>query len=182
MSDSIGDATKSTGSEFSFSWGAVSIQVSGSDDLVREGFVLLREEILPKLTGKAAQAEIEGATTAQGEEETPEPAAKEEQDRSDAPTPADFLDFKKPKTAHETATVLGYYLKTYRGAEDFTVGQMEALINEAHKPMKNMQNAIWNAGRKNFGWIKRVAGKKNHYYLTPAGENYVKTQLPKKGK
>lgn len=192
MNDTQYDSADFPTSSFSFSWGTVSIHVSGDVALVREGFALLKEEVLPKLTA-APRVEEQPATPAASEAPTSappvgrttgaaEPSPAGPTDAAEPPAPSAFLDFKSPKTAQETAAVLAYYLKTYRDANDFTVGQMEALINEAHRPMKNMQNAIWNAGRKDYGWIKRVAGKKGNYYLTAAGENYVKTQLPKKAK
>jgi hypothetical protein len=165
-------------SSFTFEWGAVRLELSGGEELIREAFTLLRQEIMPKLGSAPSRADTETPSSPNRE---PNVEVVEETTRGSSgdPSPAEFYRQKKPKTDQERATVLSFYLKEYRGITEFTVSDLERLYNEAHAPIKNVQNAVWNSGRKGTGWIKVVPGKRSVYSLTPAGESYVRTQLPK---
>jgi hypothetical protein len=168
-------------SSFSFRWGGVSVELSGAADLVREGITLVRDEIIPKLSSEAPSNPPPPSPASP--QAAPAASPPIQQSAADAGEPTvsaeDFFKSKQPKTEQEKAVVLACWAKTYQGLTEFTVEQMEKLHNQAHAPFKNVKNAIYNAGRKDFGWISVVPGKRNIYYLTPAGENYVKTKLPK---
>lgn len=165
---------------FSFQWGALKVKVSGDSTIVRDAFTLLREDILPKLHSDDLKAAVQSAESTLGAAEKNSEAGGVQSRASDTvPSIADFVASKKPQSEHEKAAVLAYYAKVYRNIAEFSVDDLESLYNEAHIPIKNVKNSIHNAGKKDRGWIKPVKGKRKVYYLTAAGENYVKTQMPK---
>lgn len=166
-------------SSFTFEWGTVRLELSGREELIREAFALLREEIMPSI-GSAATRAVDGERRSDTRVSDGATSNRDTSSHSgSALSPAQLCQEKKPKTEQEKATVLAFYLKEYRNVTEFTVPELEGLFNEAHVPIKNVQNAVWNAGRKSAGWIKVVPGKRNVYHLTAAGESYVRTQLPK---
>jgi hypothetical protein len=164
---------------FEFSWRGLTFSISGDADLVREGFELLRLDVLPQVQGGGEVEDFEPEPAA-GQSAPPATPTEAEKLESGAQSPREYFDAKQPKSEQEKAVVLATYAKLYRNAQEFTVADLEGLHNEAHVPIKNVQNAIYNAGRKDYGWIKRVSGKRNVYQITAAGESFVKTQLPKK--
>ena len=163
--------------QFVFAWGVARVEVVGSEELVREGFALVREEVLPRRDAAAQQAtdlELEPATAA-GSSET---AASGGEGASESVE--DFYKQKGPKTAQERVVVFAAFARRRRALSEFGVADLQALYNEAHVPMDQVQNAIYNAARKSVGWLRRVEGRRNTYQVTPAGENYVDTKLPSK--
>lgn len=165
-------------SEFSFELAGIRLAVSGSETLIREIVQLLQTEILPSV--KQGGIQEAGNRSADADEAPVEDEVIEERRTSGAtPSPKAYFDEKQPKTEQEKAAVFACFLKLYRNKTEFTVQDLEKLHNEAHVPIKNVQNAIWNAGKKDRGWIRSVSGKRQVYHLTAAGENYVKTQLPR---
>lgn len=157
-----------TPSSFRFQWGNINLEVEGDDALVQQGFELVKDELLDRIGEAPSSDEVAEAMTGGDERDT------EVDDQ--LPTPAEYTEGKQPSNNMERAAVLAHYAQKYRNQDTITADQLERLINEAHIPMFSASDALYNASRSDRGWTERVAT--GTYELTPAGENYVQTQLP----
>lgn len=157
-------------SAFRFQWGNVSLEVEGDDELVEQGFELLKNDVLSRIDDTEAAVSIDDS---QPESQT---ADRREGDKdAGPPTIAQYVAQKQPSSNMERAVVLAHYAREHKGQETLTGEQLEELINDAGIEMFSAADALYNAER-NKDWTERVEA--GTYELTARGENYVQTQLP----
>ena len=81
-------------------------------------------------------------------------------ERSDVPSPKEFMLDKAPRTDVERVACLAYYLARYRGIAHFKTGEISALHTEsAHKPFSNPSQAVENATKMGY-LVPSVKGSK----------------------
>ena len=86
------------------------------------------------------------------------------------PGPAFFVKDKKPQSASQRVACLAYYLKHFRGLEEFKTQDITVLANEFRLPPFSNASLFVNEAAK-AGFLTRVG--KGNKAITPGGEAYV---------
>ena len=146
--------------------------IEGPESLVREGWEYLKNELMPYLRGKTKEARpVKKRKMPELEKEKVEKIPEEELLK--------FYNEKKPKSQVATVTVFAYYLKHFKGKEEFTTTDIKDLYETLKLPVpKKYSQAIWDASSKRGFVIK--GEKKGLYKISEAGERFVEEKLPKK--
>lgn len=150
--------------------GAVTFEIEGAEDLIREGLTYAKENIL----SQSAVARAIEAPPAERIGEGPPP--------TEVPSVRDFYAEKNPRNDMEAAAVLAFYAREYRNLPEISAKELQPLFNEAGAKLpKDTVQAIRNAARKSYGYLE-YADRTGCYRITNAGVNLVNIELPRKGK
>lgn len=147
--------------------GAITFEVEGAEDLVREGMTYAKENILTEST----REETKRLSTEGGK-------PKEEAVPEAIPI-RDYHKQKDPRNDMEQVVVLTNYAKEHRGTAEVSELELRPLFNEVGAKLpKNLAQAIRNAARKGSGYLEH-AGRRGYYRITNAGSNLVNFELPR---
>jgi len=145
--------------------------IEGSEALVSEGWEFIKNELMPYLMRKAKEEPREKARPAIKEKAKPVEEADEELLR--------LYNEKRPKSQIAKVTVFAYYLKHFKGKEEFATKDIKGLYEVLRLPLpKKYSQAIWDASSKR-GFVAKTE-KKGLYRITEAGEKFVEEKLPVK--
>jgi len=141
----------------------------------------LKNELMPYLMGEVGEKPVKKARPAVKKRVA---RAKAEEEKAKVVEIPDeelvrFYDEKRPKSQIATVTVFAYYLKHFKGKEEFGSKEVKGLYEALRLPVpKKYSQAIWDASSKR-GFVTKTE-KKGLYRITEAGERFVEEGLPKK--
>jgi len=147
--------------------GAITFEIEGTEDLVRDGMTYAKENILTESIREAVkQLPAE-------ERKLTEKAAPE------AISIRDYYDQKNPRNIMEQVVVLTNYAHQYRDMPEISESELRPLFNEVGARLpKDLAQAIRNAAKKETGYLEHT-GIKGCYRITNAGNNLVNFELPR---
>lgn len=150
--------------------GAITFEIEGGEDLVREGMTYAKENILTKDIHEIAERAL-----------TEERKVKEKPEHK-VVSVRDYCNEKNPRTDMERVTVLADYARQYRDTLEVSESELVPLFNEVGVRLpKDVTQALRNAARKQTGYLE-FAGRKGYYRITNAGINLVNYTLPRSKK
>lgn len=147
--------------------GAITFEIEGAEDLVRDGMTYAKENILTE----SIRGETKRLFTEQGK--------PKEEAVSEAIPIRDYYNQKDPRNDMERVAVLANYAREYRNISEVSDSELRPLFNEVGARLpKDLAQAIRNAARKQTGYLE-YTGEKGYYRITNAGSNLVNFELPK---
>jgi hypothetical protein len=142
------------------------IEVEGDKEFVREEIRVLLKEI--------SRTSFEHTIP----EEPSDVDISEEQTSEEKPYIKDFINWKNPNGAIQTAVALAYYLYKYEDKETFNKEDIKKLwIASGQKPPKKIWQAVID-GKNRHQWYEEVS--RGVYKISPHGIYFVENELPKK--
>lgn len=155
--------------------------IEGPETFVREGFDFLKNELMPHLMGEVKEKPAKKVRPVP-KKRVAKPEVEEERAKLAEKADKELLKFyneKRPKSQIAKVTVFAYYLKHFKGKEEFATKDIKGFYEALRLPLpKKYSQAIWDASSKR-GFVTKTE-KKGVYRITEAGERFVEEKLPKK--